>query len=337
VSRIQKKISEISKDRIVYCDVGARGGLSIEWKRVATSLTVVAYEPEAKAAAVLKQSITSEGAEAKVYKDAVWSSNGVYPFYETKSGACSSLLVPNATFIDNFPFAEKFDIAKEWAFEVKTIDATLAEDYIKIDFLKIDVQGGTLDVLTGASETLESVFGLNLEAEFVSIYQGESLFGDIDKYVRSKGFVLIDLRPTYWRRKYSKNVSGSRGELIYADLFYLIDPDVLYRRLKKLDQVSRRSLLTRLIRCCDIYGLNDWIVNYVERTRDLFDDDEFTGICSIAKKGKMLSRLPDFKYRHFLGNILKDIADQLHAPSSRTISQDQGIAGMKRHFWFGRK
>jgi len=111
----------------------------------------------------------------------------------------------------------------------------------------------------------------------------------------------------------------------------------LYKRLSEVGYDERISLMVKVIRCCDTYALNEWVVNYIDCTRELFNDDPFSEIYRKAKKGKFIARLPEFKYRHFIGNVLKDIADQLHAPASRVISQDQGLAGLRRHFWFGKK
>jgi FkbM family methyltransferase len=331
------KLLDRFKGKVVLCDVGARGGMPEEWKKVSPRLKVLAFEPDELSAELLSKDIKSDGAVAKVYKNAVWSEQGDYTFHMTKSGACSSLLSPNHNFLKNFPVSEKFNINNKVEIKTDTVDCILSTQSEEVDFLKIDVQGGTLNVLKGSDITLNSALGLNVEAEFVSMYKGESLFGEIDQYIRNKGFILIDLRPTYWRRSASAEISGSKGELIYADLLYLIDPNKLRERLSILNENERINVLFRTLLCCAVYGLNDWIVNYIEYTRDIVSDDRLNELMIKAKKGNIIAKLPEFKYRHFIGNILKDLADLLHSPISRVINQDQGFAGLRRHVWFKNK
>ena len=331
------KLLKKFEDKVVLCDVGARGGIPEEWKRISTRLKVLAFEPDETSANLLSKEIEKDGAVAKVYKSAVWSESGDYVFHMTKSGACSSLLQPNEGFLEKFSIADKFNIKSKVEIKTDTIDNVLSAQLDEVDFLKIDVQGGTLNVLKGSDRTLDLVSGLSLEAEFVSMYKGESLFGDIDQYIRGKGFVLIDLRPTYWRRSAGAKIAGSKGELVYADLLYLIDPDKLREKLLALNEDERTNALFRALFCCVVYGLNDWVVNYIENTRDIVSDERINELEVQSRKGNVIAKMPEFKYRHFIGNILKDLADLLHSPVSRVINQDQGFAGLKRHVWFKRK
>jgi hypothetical protein len=64
----------------------------------------------------------------------------------------------------------------------------------RVDVLKADTQGSELDVLAGAVETLRHVRALELEVEFNPIYDHQPLFGDIDRFLRDRGFVLWRLR-----------------------------------------------------------------------------------------------------------------------------------------------
>jgi Methyltransferase FkbM domain len=63
-----------------------------------------------------------------------------------------------------------------------------------IDVLKVDVQGAELDVLRGAETSLASVRMLELEVEFQPLYERQPLFGDVDHFLRERGFVLWRLR-----------------------------------------------------------------------------------------------------------------------------------------------
>jgi hypothetical protein len=62
--------------------------------------------------------------------------------------------------------------------------------------LKLDVQGYETLVLEGATETLEKVDYVLLEASFRPMYQGERTFMDIVRTMEGRGFEF--LRPVSW-------------------------------------------------------------------------------------------------------------------------------------------
>jgi hypothetical protein len=59
-----------------------------------------------------------------------------------------------------------------------------------IDVLKLDTQGSELGVLRGARRRLRTARALEVEVEFNPIYQGQPLFGDVDRFLRRRGFLL---------------------------------------------------------------------------------------------------------------------------------------------------
>jgi hypothetical protein len=56
--------------------------------------------------------------------------------------------------------------------------------------MKIDVQGGPLDVLRHGQNTLDNVTVIQLEMEFLPIYKDHPLFGDILVFLRDQGSQL---------------------------------------------------------------------------------------------------------------------------------------------------
>lgn len=59
------------------------------------------------------------------------------------------------------------------------------------DFLSIDTQGSELDILKSSEETLKSCVGVQLEVSFVARYINQPGFGEIDKFLTSRGFNFI--------------------------------------------------------------------------------------------------------------------------------------------------
>ncbi len=75
--------------------------------------------------------------------------------------------------------------------ELTTLDDWCDENAVeRVDVMKLDIQGGELDALRGATRILRSVRAREVEVEFNPIYEGQPLFGDVDAFLRSRGFVL---------------------------------------------------------------------------------------------------------------------------------------------------
>lgn len=68
-----------------------------------------------------------------------------------------------------------------------------------IEVMKFDIQGGELKAMEGAAEVLRSsTLAIYTEVLFNSLYEGGAVFSDIDRFLRSCGFVLYDLyKPKY--------------------------------------------------------------------------------------------------------------------------------------------
>jgi FkbM family methyltransferase len=62
-----------------------------------------------------------------------------------------------------------------------------------IDFFKIDVQGFELEILKHGIEKLDRTGLLHIEVTFNMIYEGQVLFWEVDSFLRSRGFQLLDV------------------------------------------------------------------------------------------------------------------------------------------------
>lgn len=55
----------------------------------------------------------------------------------------------------------------------------------RIDFLKLDVEGASWEVLDGFGDRIKDIGALHIEAEHIEAYEGETLWGS-KKQVRRK-------------------------------------------------------------------------------------------------------------------------------------------------------
>jgi len=131
----------------------------------------------------------------------------------------SSLYEPNAEFLSRFPDVERFDIVEKIPTDCVCLDSV---DVPNIDFLKLDIQGGELDVLKGAAKTLKSALGVELEVEFIDLYKEQPLFGDVCMKLSQHEFEFIDfVNLVRWERK----AHSGYGQCIFGDALFLRPPE----------------------------------------------------------------------------------------------------------------
>ncbi len=110
-------------------------------------------------------------------------------FYRCNHTMTSSLLKPDLEIMglyQNLPeFCQVVDVS-----EIATVRLDDVPEALGADYLKLDVQGAEAKVLAGARTCLNSVLAVHTEVEFVPVYEGQPLFGDIDAILRSRGFML---------------------------------------------------------------------------------------------------------------------------------------------------
>ena len=112
---------------------------------------------------------------------------GAGTFHNLRLPECSSLLAPNRVVLDQFRgFGENFDVLSTEQVQTTRLDEV--QDLGNVDFLKIDAQGGELDVLHGSRRILDNVLVVYCEVEFLEMYVGQPLFGDVDSMLRESGF-----------------------------------------------------------------------------------------------------------------------------------------------------
>jgi len=127
-------------------------------------------------------------------------------------------------------------------------------------FLKLDVQGGELDVIRGATEVLKSALVVQTEVEFLPLYEGQPLFAEIDQAMRARGFVLHRLLGAGTRAFAPMLVDGdpNRGlnQLIWSDAVYMRD-------FMKLDELEPSELLQAAAILHTCYGSYDLVYSYL--------------------------------------------------------------------------
>lgn len=247
-------------------DVGARGGIDPRWRAFADVLRVIAIDADEKAEPGDARGL----ARYDRIRAAVGPSAGSVDFYVTREAGCSSMLRPNRALLAQFPEAERFDVVDITTVTSVPLDQLVREhDVAGVDFMKLDTQGSELSILAGSTAALASAVGIEVEVEFLPLYEGQPLFGEVDGFLRAQGFDLFDLNRAYWRR--SARPAAGRGQRVFADALY-------FRSADHLAEASCRAglPLAKAVLAAAAYGYLDYARTLLAwgRERQIFRNDE---------------------------------------------------------------
>lgn len=231
--------------RLALLDIGARDGLQWPWRDLSDLIDPTLVEPDQEEARNLS---------GRVLPVALWERKERLSIYVTQSHGASSVFKPNRAFLDQFPESERFDIKSSFEVEATTID----DLGLACDFIKVDTQGSELAILRGGQNALRHAIGVEVEVEFVQMYEHQPLFADVDQYMRSQGFELWDIRRTYWKYKHGVSSSPNKGRLIFGDALYL-------RQFSPLLSEHQTAMLTL---AAIAYGFHDYAASIVENNFD---------------------------------------------------------------------
>lgn len=149
-----------------------------------------AFEPIPRRARKLAKAF-KEIRAVTVYPVALGEVNATASLHVTKANTLSSLLQPTRDGMHRH--GERLDVIDSVDVPVRRLEDcqafTDAFDDGPLDVMKIDVQGGELDVLQGAGKVLASTRLLVIEMSEEVTYQGQPLVSHLDSYVRGQGFV----------------------------------------------------------------------------------------------------------------------------------------------------
>ena len=146
---------------------------------------VVGFEPNEVECAKLNQ-----GSGGKYYPYFI-GDGSTQTFHETNMAMTGSLYAPNTPLLEKFSNLAELVTPKMQHAGIVTRrldDLADLDGLSDIDLIKIDVQGGELDVFRGATRALSSALMIITEVEFVELYVGQPLFGDVDGFLRKNGY-----------------------------------------------------------------------------------------------------------------------------------------------------
>ncbi|MBV8193290.1 MAG: FkbM family methyltransferase [Alphaproteobacteria bacterium] len=175
------------------------------------------------------------------------------------------------------------------------------------DFIKLDVEGDELDVLSGSD--LAGVLGLVAEVRFTHRMSRCPTFADFDRFCRSQGFDLYDLDLYHYSRKAlpypylydyrDQTGAPAAGPTVQGQP---LTGDALYFR----DALETKQAV-KLACLFEVFGLSDCAAEVVEAHRSAFEPwakpDDLLDLLVPEVKGQRLT-FQEYKRQHAGGDRL---------------------------------
>jgi FkbM family methyltransferase len=253
--------------RLSVHHIGGRGGSRSFpiLERFEQDIVSVLYDADSACLTQARQANEGLASELNVLAHCFAGSSGERTFYINYDPYSSSMLAPNPDFASwyynngahDYSWGELTRPMEERRVRTVTLDEVFAAPGASPptpDVLSIDTQGSELEILQGGTAILhDSIVAIVCEVEFVPLYRGQPLFGDVAAHLRERGFHfarfagLYELSPV--RRGIGLRAGGFQS---YAEAIFLKDVEAL-----PADAVARTRKLAfvSIVFGCLEYGL----------------------------------------------------------------------------------
>lgn len=224
---------------------------------------VVGFEPNRDALARLK---SKKGPNETYLRYAV-ADGQRHTLHICQAQGMTSLLRPNQALYQYFRgFPDWGRVLREE--EVDTVTLDQIKEIKRLDYLKIDIQGGELMVFQNAPKRLAECLVIQTEVEFLPLYEDQPLFSDVETYLRSQGFVIHCFWPKPRTRALKPLVVEGN---VHRGLNQVMDADAVFiRDFTRFDLLDPSQLLRMATIMHDIYQSLDVVLRLlIEHDRRL--------------------------------------------------------------------
>lgn len=212
IVRVKKPVLDWSEIDVVY-DVGANiGQFASQLRAKKFTGIIVSFEPMEQEHEYLLNRSRQDKKWIVTERCALGASNTEVEINVSKNSYSSSILDIGEVHINSAPGSHFVRLEKV---QVKTLDSfEFREKHRNLrKWLKIDVQGYEMEVLKGATSTLNDVHGIQVELSTTQLYLNQPLFYEVSAYLYELGFELLDIEHGF-RESYS-------GQLLQFDAYFI--------------------------------------------------------------------------------------------------------------------
>lgn len=253
-------------------DVGASGGILPRWHAFRNDIAFIGLEPDERSSkALLESPEASDYRSYRIIPWGAWSHRGNVGISFTRKPMCSSHFLPNMAFLARFEEVDRYDVVSAGQVECQTIDSLLANATESVDFIKLDLEGGEIEVLRGADRVLDRCLGLHVEVSFQSLRSGQPLFGDVSAYLNEKDLEFVDFVALI---RWERDAFRGAGQSVIGDALFLRSPESLAAWIgaDATRQAKARSYLAILL-IYERYDLGLRFLDLLERSGLPLDAD----------------------------------------------------------------
>ncbi len=216
-------------------DIGGRSGPLTEFEPFAPFSHLFVCEPDTQEAVRVREGLKTKGwREVSILTEAIHPMQSSVMLNITREPGLSSLLEPDRKVVGQFYNAEKgkkhsslddWDIVSRHEVPATTLDnAARTHKMENLSVLKIDTQGTELAILqSGLTRVIPSLLAVYVEAEFLPIYRGQTMFGDVHALLQAQGFRLVDMKRSSLRRVMKNRPVYSKREVAWVHSLYFRD------------------------------------------------------------------------------------------------------------------
>ena len=217
--------------KTIVLDAGGRYGLHPSWKPFTGELLYYLFEPDIEEASRLRQKYESRKEEVIIDDRALNDTGGIVNLNILSNRAMSTSY--NRSLKKEYFEGEKREqvkVIEKRKVKAVTVDTFSKDNNIRLDFLKLDVEGAEYKILKGGMSQIENLLGIRCEVNFDDTFEGTPVFSKIHDFLLGNKFFLLNLdydgRGAYCNEFVKAN--GKYGILKDCDAVWLKEYDMLF-------------------------------------------------------------------------------------------------------------